>query len=169
MKVTKLKAFTLMEVTISMLLAVIVIGITYTSYDIIIRSYKNYNIKNQQLESLINLNKLLKKDFEDAQVILKTDNGIKMAFNNNQINYQFTNEYIIRSSGVTDTFKFATGQWAASFEKLPIFNLDESNIENNRIDNLKLSVLYNNEIINYHYYKQYSSVNLFQRNSNASN
>ena len=49
----KLQAFTIMEVTIAMLLSAIVIGITYTVFSIVSRSYRSYTNKHEEMNRLL--------------------------------------------------------------------------------------------------------------------
>jgi prepilin-type N-terminal cleavage/methylation domain-containing protein len=166
MKRHKIKAFTIMEVTITMMIAAILMGITYTAYSIVSRSYLSFNTKNKDMAELEQLDGLLKKDFDRAEIILKEADGISIKHTDRTINYQFNPDYIIRTSGITDTFKIKTGEIATSFEGQPV-NEANSSHEQNRLVQLDLSLLFQNEKIPYHYYKQYSSVNLIQRNPDA--
>ena len=45
----RIKAFTIMEVTVTMLIAAILIGITYTTYSIVLKSYNSFTTKNADM------------------------------------------------------------------------------------------------------------------------
>src|SRR5471030_1943654 len=102
----RLNAFTIMEVTITMLVAAIVIGITYTAYTIISKSFINFKAKNEDIALLARIDKVIKRDFDRAVVIEADDTGIEM-INNNQlpVHYAIAPTYIVRKTIVTDTFK----------------------------------------------------------------
>ncbi len=164
----RLKAFTIIEVTITMLVSAILIGITYTSYSIVSKSYRSFNVKNDDMAALETLDGLLKKDFIKAEIILKDSTGISFNSPGHIVKYIFAPDFIVRTSGITDTFKIATEKINTSFEKQPVNEVNLSD-EQNRLDELDIDMIFQNEKIPYHYYKQYSSVNLIQRNPNAVN
>jgi prepilin-type N-terminal cleavage/methylation domain-containing protein len=162
----KVKAFTILEVSISMLIAAIVIGIAYSAYNILSHSYLEYNKKKQETGVVLQLNQLLKKDFIKSDLILD-DQGIVVFRNNGDIiRYEFTPDYVIRTSQIIDTFKVKSQQLNLSFEGQPV---DLTNEDAIRIDEADFTVLFENRLIPYHYYKQYSSVNLMQITPNAIN
>lgn len=164
----KVKAFTIMEITVAMLLAAIVIGITYTAYSIISQSYIAYHNKNEDMAGLVRLDELLKKDFSHADTISKVDNGILCKIDTIGITYEFQPEYTVRHSTIIDTFKLKTADVNTLFENQPITEIN--NIpEQNRLDELDITVLFHNEKIPYYYHKQYSSASLAERNPNAVN
>ncbi|MDB5146187.1 MAG: hypothetical protein JWQ57_207 [Mucilaginibacter sp.] len=164
----RVKAFTIMEVTITMLIASILMGITYTTYSIISRSYLSFNIKNKGMAELEQLDGLFKKDFDRAEIILKETGGISIKNTDRIVTYEFTPDFIVRTAGIADTFKIKTEEIMTSFEGLPV-NEASSTEEQNRLDELSFTLDYQNEKIPYYYHKQYSSVNLIQRNLNAIN
>jgi len=74
----RVKAFTIFEMVITMMITAIVIGIAYTSYSIVVKSYNSFNNKNNDMAVVINLDHLLKRDFERAETILKDTDGIAL-------------------------------------------------------------------------------------------
>ncbi|MDB5146208.1 MAG: hypothetical protein JWQ57_228 [Mucilaginibacter sp.] len=164
----KVKAFTIMEVTITMIIAAILMGITYTTYSIISKSYLSFNTKNNDMAALEQLDKLLRRDFDQAEIIQKETGGIIIKNTDHTVTYEFTPDFIVRTAGIVDTFKIKTEEIMTSFEGHPV-NEAGSSEEQNRLDELGINLLYQNEKIPYYYHKQYSSVNLIQRNPNAVN
>ncbi|WP_299352886.1 hypothetical protein [Mucilaginibacter sp.] len=164
----RISAFTIMEVTVAMLIASIAIGITYTVYTIVSRSYAIYKVKNNNMAVLIRLDELLKNDFEHAAIISKTQNGLVFKSPDKLVIYEIEPDFIIRTSGITDTFKVKAPEINTAFENTPITEINAEE-EQNRIDELQLIILFDTKKIPYHYYKLYSSVNLIQRNTNAVN
>jgi type II secretory pathway component PulJ len=168
MKRHRIKAFTIMEVTIVMLIASVVIGMAYTVYSIVVRSHGAFKTKNDHMAVIIRLDELLKKDFAHADLILKNQSGIVLTSPGQLINYEIGPNYIIRTNGIIDTFKVKTQQVTATFEEQPVTEISTEQ-EQNRIDDIELSLLFENEKIPYHYHKQYSSTNLITRKTNAVN
>jgi Tfp pilus assembly protein PilE len=164
----RVKAFTILEVTITMLVAALVMGITYAAYSIIIKSYGAFNKKNQEMAVVVRLDEWLKKDFSRADLILKDTAGIALNSATRKIKYRFDPDFIIRTELRSDTFKVKTDSLATSFEGLPVNEYAPAD-EQNRLDDLDLVILFQGEKIPYHYHKQYSSVNLINRNTNALN
>src|ERR1700744_656096 len=104
----RVKAFTIMEVTITMLIAAILMGITYTTYIMVSKSYLSFNTKNTEMAEVELLDKLLKRDFDRADVIQKTTNGMVIINTGQTIQYVFNPDFITRTSGIADTFKVRT-------------------------------------------------------------
>jgi Tfp pilus assembly protein PilE len=164
----KVKAFTILEVSITMLITGLLIAITYTSYSIIVKSNLQFNTKNDEMGVLISLDHLLKRDFDKAESIYKNENGIYMKGRSIAVNYEFTPSYIVRHSSRIDTFKVQTQDIITSFENVPLTEIQETE-EQNRIDELGFTLTYKGAQIPYIYHKLYSSANLINRNPNASN
>ena len=164
----KVKAFTVMEITVAMLLAAIVIGITYAAYSIISQSYIAYHNKNEDMANLVRLDELLKKDFSHADTISKTESGIICKIDTVSISYEYQPDYVVSHSAIIDTFKLKTTEINTLFENQPIIEINNTT-EQNRLDELDITVLFRNEKIPYYYHKQYSSTNLVERNPYALN
>jgi len=162
----RVKAYTLMEITVAMLVSAIVISITYSAYSIVSRSYIAYKTKNDRLAVLERLDELLKRDFSHADSILKTDNGILVFSSGDSINYELDTAFVTRVSTIIDTFKVKTTDAVTSFENTPV-TVSSPDKKQNRIDDLDFTLLFENEKIPYHYHKDYSSANLIERNPNA--
>jgi len=164
----RIKAFTIMEVTVVMLIASVVIGMAYTVYSIVVQSHGAFKTKNDNLAVVVRLDELFKKDFAHANMILKDEKGIIFKNQEQLVSYQIEPSYIVRTAGIIDTFKVSTQQLITTFEEQPVTDVSTEE-EQNRIDDIELTLLFENEKIPYHYHKQYSSVNLIQRKANAIN
>jgi len=164
----KVRAFTIMEVTISMLISAIVIGITYSAYTIIRQSYAIYQTKNETLAVLSRVDQLLTRDFAHAELIVKTPDGVLLSSPSDTVSYVFNPDFVVRVAAVTDTFRVQNGGLSTLFENQQLSEISTVN-EQNRIDELTFFIVLKNGNIPYHYHKQYSSVNLLERNPNAIN
>ncbi|MES2113017.1 MAG: prepilin-type N-terminal cleavage/methylation domain-containing protein [Bacteroidota bacterium] len=164
----KVKAFTIMEVTITMLISAVLIGIAYTSYSIIIKSYNSFNDKNNKLAVLYNLDHLLKRDFDQAAIISKDQSDIAIKKDNVLITYKFYADFVTRKGASIDTFKVQTDGLITNFENAPVIGLAGSgNLK--RVDELLFNVQFDKEKIPYHYTKVYSSENLVENTPDAIN
>lgn len=157
-----------MEISVVMLISAVVIGIAYTAFSIINQSYRSFQHKNEDMEVVIRLNELLRKDFDRASSIIKTANGILIKANSDSVNYVFEPDFTVRTSTITDTFKLTMQDMLMNFETHPVNDINAIP-EQNRIDEFGFTILFENQKIPYHYHKQYSSVNLIERNPNAIN
>jgi len=164
----RVKAFTIMEISVVMLISAIVIGIAYTAFNIINQSYRSFQHKNEDVAVLIRLDELLRKDFLRANSISKTTNGIFVKTGNDSVTYEFEPDFTVRTSTIIDTFKLNVQDIFTNFEASPLTAINPVT-EQNRIDELDFSILFGNEKIPYYYHKQYSSTNLIERNPNAIN
>jgi Tfp pilus assembly protein PilE len=161
----RVKAFTILEVTITMLIAGLLIGITYASYSIVIKSYHSFTMKNDAMASLVSLDHLLKRDFDQADVIFKEPDGVSIKKEDKTIKYIFSTDFIVREAARIDTFKMQTTDINTTFENAAINEIQATD-EQNRIDQLDFVLIFQTEKIPYHYHKLYSSENLVQRNPN---
>jgi len=164
----KVTAFTIMEVTITMLISAILIAITYTSYSIIIKSYHSFTNKNNDMTVLVSLDHVLKRDFERAKLVQKDASGVSLINDSTLIHYEFSSEFIVRKAARNDTFKVHSQDVNESFEQIPLLEL-QTTPEQNLIDELDFVILFANERISYRYQKIYSSENLVNRDTNAIN
>lgn len=164
----KIPAFTIMEVVITMLISAIVIGITYTAFSIITRSYQSFDSKHKDMAAVLRLDELLQKDFNRAEIVLKDTDGIALKDSSRIIKYSFNPDYVLRIGIVVDTFKVKSDSVSTTFENT-VVNEMKVDKEENRLDELDLNIILQNEKIPYHYHKIYSSANLINRNPNAVN
>lgn len=176
--IAKVKAFTMMEVAVSMAITAIVISMSYTIYAIISKGYINFNRQSDEFATLIQLDNLLKRDFSEASLLVLIPGGLLVQKDSNRVMYVFKEDAVIRKSSIRDTFKVIALQKSYLFEGLPVNNaleninvgkitLDTLALERSRIDELKLLVRFREENIPYTYYKRYSSTNLMQRKAHA--
>jgi Tfp pilus assembly protein PilE len=164
----RVKAFTIMEITVVMLISAIVIGIAYTAFNIVGQSYRSFQHKNEDIAVLVRLDELLRKDFSRANTVSKTTSGIFIKTATDSVTYAFEPDFTVRTGILTDTFKLTVQEVVTSFEASPITAINPVT-EQDRVDELDFSILFENEKIPYHYNKQYSSANLIERNPDAIN
>ncbi len=169
MHVKKIPAFTLMEVTIAMLLTSLVIGITYTAYRLVSRSYVDYVHKQEIMATFLTADKLLKQDFSQARRIIRSGEnvehstdaddrgGLQIETDAGIIRYVFTPGYLLRDQFAlrVDTFKITIKAPVFFFENVPAENgtlIDQVHFET-RLEGAPLTL---------NYKKTYSAQDLFE-------
>lgn len=107
MMIKKVKAFTLFEVTISMLITGLIIGITYAAYQIISVNYNAYISKQQNISNLNSLDNILKRDVLFCDLIIKSEDKITLLSSGISVSYEFSDSLIQRTSTVKtiDSFR----------------------------------------------------------------
>lgn len=154
----KIKAYTLMEVVVAMLLSAICISICYTALEIVSGSYSSYRKKNEEIDNLLSLKNVLEKDFMKAVHILKNENGLMIEQDSVKRLYEFGANKVIRHSDslYTDTFKVANIDVKFFFEGNEVLEndtIDQVNIDINLATRQKINLMVN---------KHYSAANLFR-------
>lgn len=153
----KVPAFTLMEVTIAMLIAGIAIAITFTAYRIVSGSYLGFSKKQDELADFVRIDKLLKEDFLGAKHIVKSPKGLVMEMEAGLITYHIDSGFMLRDqfSLRTDTFRFQVNSPAFLFEN----NVAE---EGQPVDQFSFETVVEGQLIPLHYQKIYSAQDLFK-------
>lgn len=153
----KVPAFTLIEVTIAMLIAAIAISITYTAYGIISGLYSRYTLSQQKISNLVLADKLLKQDFLSAKSAERLDDGLVLNFEDGVIAYTVEPHILIRNQFTLriDTFKLELNDIDYSFE-------GQSVVTGDKVDRLTFSVAADGGAIPFTYSKLYSANDLFQ-------
>ncbi len=154
----KINAYTLMEVTVAMLLSAICIAIAYSAFDIIGNYYRTFQQKNEKADALLSIREVLSKDFQKSKLVMNTADGILLEQDSVNINYVFEADRILRQipSLRTDTFKVVWKDKYVGFEGNEI-------LEPDTIDLLRLKItLDQHSLVPLTFYKHYSAQNLFQ-------
>jgi prepilin-type N-terminal cleavage/methylation domain-containing protein len=103
----KVSAFSLVEMLVVLVLSSMVAGIVYFSYRSVSLYYLTLDQKRIEVENLSGLNYLLKKDFEEADLIMAMNPRMIEITNgsSSKINYEFFKNYSVRFQDMrVDTF-----------------------------------------------------------------
>ncbi len=105
----KIKAYTLMEVTVAMLLSAITITICYTAYGIMTNYFKTFH-----------------DNVQKSNYLLKTTKGFELLQDSTHINYLVNDDYVLRQLNElrTDTFKLKVAELKSFFEYKEIMEPD---------------------------------------------
>jgi prepilin-type N-terminal cleavage/methylation domain-containing protein len=155
----KLKAFTLIELIIGMIIGSIVVGSCYTGYSFVLKQYYNYKQTKDTINEAMLLHTLISTDFNNARILSYKENNLQVALDSVNIMYSFEDSFILRKeSDVIDTFYLQPKAIHFSFLK--------ENDLGNIIDELFFEVTIFDETKKFHYSKQYSSDILMKYSSN---
>lgn len=155
---SKIKAFTLFELVLGMLLATIVIGMAYYASSIFMRLYQGYSKTNQVQAELVLFKKVMAKDVERAAVLELSEGELLLKGPKAELllSYETGNDWVLRRALSADTFKLKDVRVQGSFEG----QVQESGLT----DLLVFSFSHADEPALFQVKKQYSAVELFQLN-----
>lgn len=153
----KIPAFTLIEMTIAMLIAAIAIAITFTAYRIVSGGYAGFSKKQVELADFVRLDKLLKQDFMASKRIIRSSDGVVLELDAGVIQYSIDSAFVVRDqfSLRRDTFKQVIKNVNFSFEN------NDSEYEQ-LVDQLSFESIVQAQMVPFHYYKLYSAQDLFK-------
>ncbi|CAN5882357.1 hypothetical protein BH11BAC7_BH11BAC7_16620 [soil metagenome] len=139
MRHKQIKAFTLLELLVGMILSAIVLTATFNAYRIITRQYESYSKQSGTIKEVSFFVSQLQSDFENALTVIHvSENKIRLQSKDKLLEYRFGEKYVLRDDLLQiDTFFVA-------IHAIETFIKDEKvNAENNEID--ELHVLINSE------------------------
>lgn len=152
-----IKAYTLMEMTVAMLLAAISITICYSAYGIVSGYFISFQQKNKQAQDMLIFTHAMERDLQRCNRVLRLEDGIELQCDSVNINYHFAGKYILRLLGElkTDTIKLEHTPVLTFFEGSEVNTVDT-------IDRIDLSIVLAQKSIPLQFQKSYAAVNLFQ-------
>jgi len=112
----RLKAFTLTEMIVVMLLTAVVIGMAYAVFQIISKSYTSFNLKNEKVNDAERLEHWLARDLQRADACLNEEDGLKLLIGVDTVSYTFKDSVVTRTSLRIDSFRVNTGKLAMMFD-----------------------------------------------------
>ncbi|MGZ4055068.1 MAG: prepilin-type N-terminal cleavage/methylation domain-containing protein [Bacteroidia bacterium] len=158
-----LKAFTLMELLIGMIVSCIVIGFGYGAYSLIYKQFLSYKKMKEETMEVAQFKSVMSNDIFAADQLCKEDNKIVLKQEKMNLLYEFDNSFILRKvNGLTDTFKISTS------DINPVYTFE--NRENNELISsffFSANVLNEDEVFNFS--KEYSAKTLMESEANTGN
>jgi hypothetical protein len=153
----KIPAFTILEVTITMLISAVVIATTYTAAHIISVTYFEYHKKQDKVATFRQLDALLKKDFMRVGIAIKTSDGMVVKLPEGEIKYSFIEGMVLREQLAlqTDTFKVGAKDVVFLYEQVPVTT-------GGFVDKLAFKLDLEGAELPLHYKKVYSAQDLFK-------
>ncbi|MGY4538162.1 type II secretory pathway component PulJ [Mucilaginibacter sp. UYNi724] len=152
----KLAAFTILEMVITMMVSALLIGLAFTAYVIVYRSYLAFEKKNGETSIIIQLSKTLQRDFARSRRVCTRPDGL-VIYGQDSIFYEFRNDYMLRRSARSDTFHVEIQNLEMTFEN----KLLTTSSADSLVDRLFFQLLLRKDTIPFSYRKFYSSEELF--------
>lgn len=100
----KLKAYTILELVMVMLLSAIVISFAYGSYRVVSGMFTRFKQANEQTNQLALLEKLLRQDFLQADYLTQNERELSCFYPDKRIVYTFEEDHVLRYNRLSDTF-----------------------------------------------------------------
>lgn len=143
----KVKAFSVIEVIVSMVIAAIILGITFTIFSITSERLLDYKNQNQLVNDLNRFSYSINKDiFDNDKLYFNNDELIFENYNDNNIKYLFEENRIIRNKQeFIDTFKI----------KLRHYQTDTVKSKNEKLifQKIKMKILTDSVLLDLNFYK----------------
>ena len=151
--IRKIKAFTILELVVVMILTSIIVGIVYSAYEVVGNQYNSYRKINTQNKQVALLNMLLNKDFTTSHFIKCGEDKLLFYDKENKItSYDFGEQDITRNNNAfTDTF------FIPSLNVEMKFLNQMQQVQNNLVDELYFESLIFNQQQAFHFKKQYAA------------
>jgi len=103
-------AFTLMEVVVVMMLTAILVGMSYSLFEIIHREYARYEVREKASTELMSLGRTLTQDLEKAERVTYQPDSAQLNFtvlrgtmDSTVVRYRFEQRGVVRLTNETDT------------------------------------------------------------------
>jgi len=154
----KLKAFTLLEMIVVMILMGLVTGIAFYAYEIISSQYYTYQQSMDHNNQLLLFEKTLMQDISKSEYLEKTTEGFQCIFPDKSIKYDFAGDYVLRTITVPDTFFIKIENDSASFFNKTILSAGDP------IQKLSFTVLVKEDTLNHVFIKTYGADVLIRLN-----
>ena len=152
----KIKAFTLIQVTIALILVSIVLLLTIMVYSIILGYFTNFQNQYQEQADLINECSILKQDFAGCNHFWIDMDNIYIKSNYHLIQYSVSTDFVVREKNqVLDTLSCM------------IDNLETSNNRKNKTKSISFELVLNERSIPFVYSSKVSNANLVNSAKNA--
>jgi len=148
----KLKAFSVVELLIAMILSSIVILIAYTMYSFTVQESMNVKLITGETLKLNTFFEILQNDFDRSESITGDKSMINLSsIPNQEISYIFNDKYTVRCVElVCDTFKM-------TFSTINITYMQETELPEKLIEGMEMSVANNSGSYDLSFLKSYTA------------
>jgi len=153
----KFKAYTIVEMIVTMLITSVTISIAYSSFRIINGQFGLYKSRSHRNYELVLLDKFMMKDFTNAARVIRNAEGYSCQYPDKEIDYEFEESYILRKSNLTDTFKLKL------MEPKFYFMNEEEFVPGSLIDKVEFTGIIEEESLSFLYKKEYGADILLEK------
>ncbi len=101
----RIKAYTILEVLVAMVISTLVISGSFLAYDMTYKQFKHYQEVSYSTNEAVTFHSVLGKDMAGSTVVRVTDKGLECIPKGEKVSYEFKSDYVLRKVAlVTDTF-----------------------------------------------------------------
>jgi type II secretory pathway component PulJ len=153
----RLKAFTLFELVIGMLLSAVVIGMVYSGYGIIVKIYDKHLITSRAQSELMMMEATLQRDLDEAVTVQADGQRIQMmdSLGSPAVSYLVSENQLIRNSSLADTFRL---------DQLTVsFCFESAEVQRGLTDQLNMKFSFSEKAQGITIHKKYSAQQLFNQ------
>jgi Tfp pilus assembly protein PilE len=147
----KIKAYTIVEMIVTMLITGVTISIAYSSFRIINGQFGQYKARSQRNYEVVLLDKFMMKDITEAVRVVRNTNGFSCLYIDKTIDYTFESTYILRKSTLADTFNINV------LEPKFTFMDEEEFVPGALVDRVEFAGVIEDETIPFIYIKEYGA------------
>jgi prepilin-type N-terminal cleavage/methylation domain-containing protein len=160
----RIKAFTLIELTVVMLISGFLFGIAYLSLRIFQKRYQQFEASTTQLLEVSQAEHLLFQDFAKATCVEAEEQILHFSHDSTQVNYHFSDEYLLRQQlSLMDTFHLSCRP-----RKLYLLGKELLN-GRGLVDELVFDCEVQGEVLNFHFQKRYAAQQLLHHEASSIN
>lgn len=147
----KIKAVTILELMVVMLISMLVLGIAYQGYMLFFKQFSVFKDSSDKIAEVVLFDRLITGDFNDCKTVVRNEQGVECIFPDKVIQYHFADAYILRKRiAQTDTFYF-------NLENITFNFRDEPSHTGLLVDELVFTDKKNERHKTFHYIKLYAA------------
>lgn len=155
----KVKAFTIAEMIVIMMLTAITVSAAFALYRIVAFQWNNYQLTTKHIYSALSFERYLTQDIQFCDEVVYQDHSLTCSWPDKQVRYSFEDSVVIRTGSLVDTFPIGLHQVEVYWQNQPVMNVASS------IDRIHLIAMPGEDTLEYTIQKQYASDILFRKNS----
>ena len=156
---TKLPAFTLIEVIVAMIIGSLVISFSYKGFSLMNENFTRYAELHRSIMDDYRLEALMEHDFGGARLIETEDQGFLFTEVGVKITYRFLKTQVVRSQQpISDTFNVAA-------RGIKTHTCSHEGGSKRTIDELSFFALKEEDTLHFNFHKEYASDILIQNDS----
>jgi len=163
-KTIQLKAITILDTVIAMVISGIVIGMASTFFSGLTQTITGFQSSSDEAATYQQFLFLMKRDFDKATTVIATEEGIRTenSGENSFVEYSFSEKYILRNQEniLTDTIKLESKETEFYFNGFPVSS-------GNLIDRMNITVKSEHTTMNFQWKKEYSRAFLINMESHG--
>lgn len=140
-----MKAFTIVEIVVVLILTSIVISASMLLYSNMNKLQHSSFSKGEEEASLVLLTEVLRKDCQEATFLNYSNSELNCVSNKKTVSYIFEREYVLRKGLLTDSFPFQAVNVQVAF----------ADSAHRALNMVSMTLLVKSDSIPFYYYKQY--------------